>query len=202
MKKKPDKGKAGKLTPKQERFCQEYIIDLNGTQAAIRAGYSEKTAQEIAAQNLSKLIIKSKIAELRKKIALSLEIKAEDIGNEIRKIAESNIQDFIGDGNEVMDISKIKREKAAAVQSIKTTVTYSGKGEFQEKHITTEIKLYDKVKGNELLGKHVGFFEKDNSQKTPKEINLNHQLSNLSDAELRTLAKLQSKSGTSKKKPN
>jgi phage terminase small subunit len=50
-----------KLTLKQEMFCREYLVDLNGTQAAIRAGYSEDTAKEIASQNLTKLNIKKKL---------------------------------------------------------------------------------------------------------------------------------------------
>lgn len=53
-----------KLTDKQEVFCLEYIIDLNATQAAIRAGYSEKTAQRIGSENLSKPLIQARIAEL------------------------------------------------------------------------------------------------------------------------------------------
>lgn len=52
-----------KLTPRQQRFCDEYLIDLNATQAAIRAGYSEKTAKQIGQQNLTKLDIKSYIQE-------------------------------------------------------------------------------------------------------------------------------------------
>ena len=55
------------LTDKQEMFCREYLIDLNATQAAIRAGYSAKTANRIAAQNLSKLDIQNRIAELKTK---------------------------------------------------------------------------------------------------------------------------------------
>lgn len=55
------------LTDKQEMFCREYLIDLNATQAAIRAGYSEKNANRIAARNLSKLDIQNRIAELKTK---------------------------------------------------------------------------------------------------------------------------------------
>ena len=58
-----------KLTAKQERFCREYIIDLNATQAAIRAGYSKKTANRIASENLSKLDIQKKIQELQQERA-------------------------------------------------------------------------------------------------------------------------------------
>ena len=53
-----------KLTPKQKAFCDEYLIDLNATQAAIRAGYSEKTANRIGNENLSKLDIQNSIKEL------------------------------------------------------------------------------------------------------------------------------------------
>lgn len=53
----------GKMTPRQQRFCDEYLIDLNATQAAIRAGYSEKTARQIATENLAKPYIKEYIAE-------------------------------------------------------------------------------------------------------------------------------------------
>ena len=53
------------LTDKQEMFCREYLIDLNATQAAIRAGYSEKTANRTASENLSKPDIQSRIAELK-----------------------------------------------------------------------------------------------------------------------------------------
>lgn len=55
---------ANKLTDKQERFCNEYIIDLNGTKAAIRAGYSEKTAKDIGCQTLAKTYIRNRINEL------------------------------------------------------------------------------------------------------------------------------------------
>ena len=147
---KPD----DKLTPKQERFCQEYIIDLNATQAAIRAGYSKKTAQAIATENLSKPLILAKVQELQSKITESLSIKAIDVLKEVGYIATSNIQDYIEEGNIVKDLTKVTREQAAAVSSIKTTVTTSGKGEGKQTHIATEIKFYDKVKSNELLGKY------------------------------------------------
>jgi Terminase small subunit len=56
-----------KMTPKQERFCAEYLIDLNATQAAIRAGYSKKTAASIGEENLRKPEIQAKILELMAK---------------------------------------------------------------------------------------------------------------------------------------
>lgn len=66
-----------KLTDKQERFCLEYVIDSNSTQAAIRAGYSKKTARTIASQLLTKLNIKARIEELQEKTAKKLELDRE-----------------------------------------------------------------------------------------------------------------------------
>ena len=57
-----------KLTDKQQRFCEEYVIDLNGTQAAIRSGYSSKTARSISNENLTKPDIREYISELQKEI--------------------------------------------------------------------------------------------------------------------------------------
>lgn len=65
-----------KLTPKQERFCEEYLIDLNATQASIRAGYSKKTAQQIGAENLLKPVISEFITEAKLKRSHSTGIDA------------------------------------------------------------------------------------------------------------------------------
>lgn len=77
-----------KLTAKQERFCQEYVNCMNGTEAAIKAGYSPNTANEISAQNLAKLSIINRLKELQKPIADQLNITRERIARNILKIAE------------------------------------------------------------------------------------------------------------------
>ena len=83
-----------KLTPKQERFCEEYLIDLNATQAAIRAGYSEKTAREQAAQNLSKLNIQEKIAELKAERSKRTEITQDRVIKELAAMAFAKATDY------------------------------------------------------------------------------------------------------------
>ena len=75
-----------KLTAKQERFCTEYIIDLNATQAAIRAGYSSKTANRIASENLSKPDIQRKIQELQQERAERTEITQDKVLKELAGI--------------------------------------------------------------------------------------------------------------------
>ena len=66
----------GQLSAKQDRFCQEYVVDCNATQAAIRAGYSKRTANEQGSQLLAKLSIQNRVAELQKPICDKLELDA------------------------------------------------------------------------------------------------------------------------------
>lgn len=80
------------LTDRQARFCEEYLIDLNATQAAIRAGYSEKTAREQAAQNLSKLNIQEKIAELKAERSKRTEITQDSVIQELAAVARAEVK--------------------------------------------------------------------------------------------------------------
>lgn len=81
-----------KLTPKQERFVDEYLIDLNATAAAKRAGYSEKTANEIGTQNLVKLSIQEAIAERQKDRQERTEITQDWVVRNLKKIAERSME--------------------------------------------------------------------------------------------------------------
>ncbi len=76
------------LTPKQQRFVEEYLIDLNATQAAIRAGYSEKTAQEIGSENLSKPMVAKAIAEAQEKLSNKAQVTVEMVVNGLLKEAQ------------------------------------------------------------------------------------------------------------------
>ena len=80
-----------KLTVKQRTFIQEYLIDLNATQAAIRAGYSKKTAQQVGSQNLSKLVIQTAIQKAMKQRSERTGITATKI---LEAIAEIGFADF------------------------------------------------------------------------------------------------------------
>lgn len=72
-----------KLSAKQEQFCREYLVDLNATQAAIRAGYSAKTAQEQASRLLSNAMVAARVAELKAKRAEKADRTAQDVLNDI-----------------------------------------------------------------------------------------------------------------------
>lgn len=81
-----------KLTEKQKRFCEEYLIDLNATQAAIRAGYSSKTASRIAIELLNKTHVSKYLAELMRKRSESTRITSEQVVKELEKIAFSDAE--------------------------------------------------------------------------------------------------------------
>lgn len=91
MSKQPDNKK---LTDKQEMFCREYLIDLNATQAAIRAGYSERTANRVASENLSKLDIQSRIAELKKERQDRVSVDADYVLKQAVKLHERCMQEI------------------------------------------------------------------------------------------------------------
>lgn len=75
------------LNDKRERFCQEYVIDSNGTQAAIRAGYSPKTAQEQSSQLLSNLMVQQRVGELQAEKSAELGITAQGVAKRFLEIA-------------------------------------------------------------------------------------------------------------------
>ncbi len=91
------------LTPKQERFVAEYLIDLNATQAAIRAGYSEKTAQQQGSRLLLNVLVQEAIAKGREKTAAKLEITKERIVEELAKIAFADIRKAVRWGKSPID---------------------------------------------------------------------------------------------------
>ena len=84
------------LTPKQQRFVEEYLIDLNATQAAIRSGYSEKTAQEIGSENLSKPMVAKAIAEAQEKLSnkaqVTVEMVVQGLLNEAKDLSDGSTQ--------------------------------------------------------------------------------------------------------------
>jgi phage terminase small subunit len=154
-----------KLTPKQQKFCEEYMIDLNGTQAAIRAGYSAKTAVEQSSRLLINVKIANAISELKQKLSAKTGVTAERLINELAKIGFSNIQDYVSGDNLITDISKIPKEQAACIESIKTVTTVEEYGKVKNTRTQVSIKLYSKINSIELMGKHIGLFERDNLQK-------------------------------------
>lgn len=142
-----------KLTEKQQRFIDEYLIDLNATQAAIRAGYSVKTAREQASQNLTKLNIQQAISEKMAERSKRTGVNQDRIVLELAKIAFVNAADVI-DSDDATIKADATADDTAAIQSVKVKVIPTKEGEGVER----EIRLNDKLKALELLGKHLGMW--------------------------------------------
>lgn len=154
------------LTDRQGQFCKEYVVDFNGTQAAIRAGYSKKTANEQASRLLANVNIQRFIKSLQNKLSEDTGITAKMVIDELAKIGFSDIKNFYDSATETKDITSLDNKLSAAVSSIKITET---EGEWGSKTVK-EFRLHDKISALDKLGRHLGVFEKDNSQKKPDPI--------------------------------
>ncbi len=144
------------LTDKQEFFCREYITDFNGTQAAIRAGYSPDSAAAIASENLTKPNIQIRIEELKAERAAMLRITQERILLELSRIAFADprhVMTWGPDGVELKHSEGLTADQAATVAEASQTISKDGG--------SIRVKLHDKQKALELLGRHLGIF-KDN----------------------------------------
>lgn len=138
------------MTDKQARFCEEYMIDLNATQAAIRAGYSPKTANEQAARLLANVSIQNRIAQLQAEQSRRTGVSADRVVRELAKVAFVNAGDLI-DARTASLKSDAAPDDLAAVQSVKVKT-------FEEDGLEQEVKLADKLKALDLLGRHLGMF--------------------------------------------
>jgi len=134
-------------TSKQRRFVDEYLIDLNGTQAAIRAGYSPRTANEQAARFLANPAIQDDIQKAQAERSKRTEITADAVLNEYAKIAFANMSDFAhwnGESVILEDSEILDRNKTAAVESVSKTKN------------GINIKLHSKLAALDALAKHLG----------------------------------------------
>lgn len=156
-----------KLSAKQLKFCNEYLIDLNACHAAIRAGYSKNTAKVIGYENLTKPYLVEKIQELQQELQKSCNITPKSVIEELAKIGFSNIQDFVNGGNSILELKHLDRKIVAAVSSVETEVTEIEGNQFKPGKTTTitKIRLHDKRAALVDLGKHLGIFKEDNKQK-------------------------------------
>jgi phage terminase small subunit len=150
-----------KSAKRAEIFAREYVIDLNGTRAAIAAGYSEHTANEQASRLLAKASTRKLVDQHLARRASRLDLKADKIAEELQRIAFSNMLDYVQpeEGQLRPDFSTLTRDQAAAIQEIRVDTT-GGTGDGERKQIVrTTFKLADKRGALELLGRHVGMFQ-------------------------------------------
>ena len=139
------------MTKKQKLFVEEYLIDLNATQAAIRAGYSPDTAKEIGCENLTKPNIRACIDREMAERSKRTGVNADRVVMELAKVAFVNAVDVIDPKTATVKEDALS-EDTAAIQSVKVKT-------FGDDGLEREIKMADKLKALELLGKHMGMFK-------------------------------------------
>lgn len=154
---------ASGLNDKQEKFCREFVVNFNATEAAINAGYSKKTATVQGSQLLTLLKVQEFIKSLQKKVADKLEITAERVVEEYAKIGFSNIADLMKEGMTFEDIKNLDPKISATIESVSVTETFDKQG---NRSINTKIKLHSKPAALDALGKHTGIYKEDNKQKS------------------------------------
>jgi terminase small subunit len=151
-----------KLTPKQIRFVDEWLIDFNGKQAAIRAGYSAKTAEAAAARLLRNVKVQAEISRRQRDLQKRTEVTQDRVVKELARVAFADASDYVcvetltyenGDGTvspiqvvSPKDTDTLSDDQRAAIASIKQGAN------------GIEVKLCDKIKALELLGRHIGMF--------------------------------------------
>ena len=153
---------SGGLSPKQRRFVAEYALDLNATQASIRAGYSAKTAHVQGSRLLSNVKVREAIANAQAKAADKAEVTIERIVGELAKIGFANMQDYMAatpDGDPYLDFSKLTRDQAAALAEVTVDDFVDGRRENARSVKRVKFKLHDKRAALVDLGRHIGMFQ-------------------------------------------
>lgn len=146
------------MTPKQQRFVQEYLKDLNGTQAAIRAGYAESGAHVEAARLLKNAKVAAAIAAGQQERAEKVGVTAERVLAELAKIGFSDVRRLFTPGGCLVPVPELDDEAAAAVASVEVVTRKVPGGDSDEVERVAKIKLWDKRAALVDMGKHLGMF--------------------------------------------
>ena len=166
------------MTDAQKRFCNEYLIDLNATRA-YKVAYpnckKDETASAAGSRMLGNVKVQEYIKEQQKEREERTKITQDMIVNELAKIAFLDISNLYNENGGLKNIQDIDENTRRAISSLETFEEFEGYGEDREKvGDTKKVKLIDKTKALELLGKHLGMFKNklDISQDKPFEVNI------------------------------
>lgn len=184
------------LTEKQKRFAEEYLVDLNATQAAIRAEYSERTAYSIGQENLKKPEIQTYIQKLMDERSKRTQITADRVLKEYAKIGFADIKDYLSyktaltrigydkDGEEIIDYAQViqLKDSEEVDGSPIAEVSVSKEGNFK-------FKLHDKKGALDSIARHLGMFTDNVNTNIRGEMAITHKrVDELSDEELERIA--------------
>ena len=152
------------ITPRQKRFVAEYLVDLNATRAAIRAGYSARNAGKIGPRLVGESRIAAAIQAGRARLAERTEITAARVLEELGHIAFSDIGDvldFTGDRPRLRAAKDIPERARSAVSSVKVKGYAEGVDRAAQEVEVLEFKFWSKTDALEKLGRHLGLFDRN-----------------------------------------
>lgn len=159
------------LTPKQAAFVQHYLIDLNATQAAIRAGYRAKSAYAIGSENLRKPEIASAIAKAKQKRAERVDMSADRVLLEIKRLAFFDPRKLFNDDGSPRAITELDEDTVRAVAGLDVHEEFEGSGqERQRVGLVKKWKIVDKVAALTLAMRHLGMLDDRLTLTRPKVI--------------------------------
>lgn len=177
------------MTDAQKRFCDEYLVDLNATRA-YKVAYpkckKDETANAASSRMLRNVKVQEYISEKQKDIERRTEVTQDMVIKELAKIAFLNIRKLYTENGQLKNIADIDSDTAGAISSLETLEEYEGYGDDREKiGDTQKVKLLDKTKALELLGRHLGMFKEKVT--IDGNVNTNNPFSGMSTEELRKI---------------
>jgi phage terminase small subunit len=143
------------LSPKQACFVEEYLIDLNGTKAAIRAGYSARTAEVQASRLLRNAKVQVALEDAIQARSKRTEVTADRVVTEFARLAFANMRDYWPRTGETIDLHRLDQDRTAAVEEVTIDEAVDMAGVV---HRRTRLKLHDKKGALDSLARHLGLF--------------------------------------------
>ncbi|MBS9404917.1 terminase small subunit [Halomonas sp. TRM85114] len=164
------------LPPKQSRFVEEYILDLNATQAAIRAGYSPKTAYRTGADLLKKPQVRQLIDQYKVERSQRVQMDADRVLQRLAEIDAMDVADILNDDGSVKPLRKWPRIWRTYITSFDITELAEGSGdERQVVGLLKKIKWPDKLKNLEMIGRHVSVQAWKEQRELSGNLSLSHE---------------------------
>lgn len=167
-----------KLTAKQQRFVEEYLVDLNATQAAIRAGYSPRSAKQYADELLSRPHIAAAVAAAQAARSERTQIDVDYVLQRMVEIDQMDVLDIMNDDMSLIPVREWPRVWRQYLSGFDLAELFEGRGDERELiGILKKVRWPDKIKNLELLGRHVGMFKERVEHAGPNGGPIQHQVS-------------------------
>jgi len=145
-----------KLTAKQQRFVAEYLVDLNAKQAAIRAGYSPRSAETNGNRLLRNAQVAAAVEAAKAERQARTEITADAVLQRLAAVAFGDVRELFGEDGSLKPVGELSEAAAAMLASLDVVMTLNDDGSVTR---TSKVRLNDRLRALELLGKHLGMFE-------------------------------------------